>query len=208
MTTSLRIAGVVVALLLPSLAAQDQEPTVPKETISVHTVQRGNMPLSQRAEGSIVSLQPPKALVTLVDGSAAPCKIGQKASMQIDRPTAFAGEVVAIRPGENDGSPRCEIGIAEALPAKTGLGKKVGALLVTGELRDVVYFGRPADSSPNSEASVFVLEPADHFARRVNVRYGQMSGPMIQILDGLSPGDRVIVTDMSKWKTNPRVRLQ
>jgi HlyD family secretion protein len=53
-----------------------------------------------------------------------------------------------------------------------------------------------------------VIEPNGNFARRVKVRYGQLSGPLIQVVDGLAPGDKVIVTDMSKRNDSERVRLQ
>jgi hypothetical protein len=35
-----------------------------------------------------------------------------------------------------------------------------------------------------------------------------MSGPLIQVLHGLKPGDKVIVTDMSKWADIARVRIE
>ena len=78
---------------------------------------------------------------------------------------------------------------------------------MTDELKDVIFFGRPATSRPNSTDILFVLEGASR-ARRVPVRYGAMSGPLIQVLEGLAPGDKVIVTDMSKWADLPSVRLE
>jgi HlyD family secretion protein len=71
-----------------------------------------------------------------------------------------------------------------------------------------VFFGRPADSSPNSEATIFVLEKDGQSARRVTVHYGKISGALIQVLDGLSPGDRVIVSNVSKWLKYQHVRIQ
>jgi HlyD family secretion protein len=196
----------IVAAFLFSASAQDQEPVISKGAISVHTVQRGDMPLRMRATGSIVSLQPPRAVVKLSDPGVEPCKIGQKFSAQIAPPQVLTGKVVRI-PDPDSG--RCEIEFSEALPDNAAAGAKMGALIDTGaEMRDVVFFGRPADSAPNSEASVFVLEPGSQHARRTSVRYGQISGPLIQVISGLSPGDRVIVTDMSKWMSSPRVRLE
>ncbi len=55
---------------------------------------------------------------------------------------------------------------------------------------------------------MFVLEPGSSFARCVTVRHGKTSGPIIQVREGLGPGDRVIVTDMSKSATYPRVRIE
>ncbi len=79
--------------------------------------------------------------------------------------------------------------------------------IVTDELKDVVFLGRPASARANTTATIFVLE-CDSRARRATVRYGAMSGPLVQELDGLAPGDKVIVTDMSKWADFPSVRLE
>jgi HlyD family secretion protein len=78
---------------------------------------------------------------------------------------------------------------------------------MTDEMKDIVFFGRAAISKPNSTATLFVLEGNSH-ARRVTVRYGVISGQLIQVLDGLVLGERVIVTDMSKWTNFARVRLE
>jgi hypothetical protein len=97
--------------------------------------------------------------------------------------------------------------LSQPVRGATAVSTRVDALVQTGELTNVVFFGRPAASSANREAIVFVLEPGSAFARRATVRYGAISGPLIQIVEGLAPGDRVIVTDMSKWAKYPRVRI-
>jgi hypothetical protein len=104
-------------------------------------------------------------------------------------------------------SGECEVELLEKLPEATAVGIEVKGLIVSGELPDVVFFGRPADSKANSTSTIFVLDGSSS-AHRVTVRYGVMSGPLIQVLEGLTPGDRVIVTDMSKWAGLPRVRLE
>lgn len=205
MNTTAHLVFASLICLLP-LSAQD-EPVVSKNALSVHTVERGNMPLRERATGSIANLQPPRAVVRLAGDNAARCEPGQSATIQIDPPRVIAGRVVKSSQ-ENSETGGCEIALSEPLPSGTAIGKRVGALIQTGEMQNVVFFGRPADSSPNSEASVFVLEPGAQFARRATVRYGKISGALIQVLEGLSPGDRVIVTDMSKWARYPRVRIQ
>jgi HlyD family secretion protein len=142
------------------------------------------------------------------DDHAGRCEPGRSARVQIDpSPRAIAGKVVK---GSKDGTKAgaCEVELSDAVPAGTTIGQKVGALIEVGELTDVVFFGRPARSSANSEATIFVLEPGSSFARRATVRYGKMSGPLIQVVEGLAPGGRVIGTDMSKWAAYPRVRIQ
>jgi hypothetical protein len=195
-----------VTLLLP-LCAQDQEAVVSKDTILVHTVERGNMPLRERASGSITSLDPPRVVPRLTGENAARCEVGQKAMVQVDPPKVITGKVVKDSQAQNE-SGRCEIELTDPLPASATIGKNVGGLIDVAELYDVVFLGRPADSSPNSVATIFVVEAGNDSARRVTVRYGKISGPLIQVVEGISAGDRVIVTDMSKWAKYERVRLQ
>ena len=195
-----------VTLLLP-LCAQDQEAVVSKDTISVHTVERGNMPLRERASGSITSLDPPRVVLRLAGENAERCEVGQKAMVQVDPPKVITGKVVKDSQVPNE-SGRCEIELADSLPANATVGKNVGGLIDVGELHDVVFLGRPADSSPNSVATIFVVEAGKDSARRVTVHYGKISGPLIQVVEGISAGDRVIVTDMSKWAKYERVRLK
>lgn len=181
---------------------QDGLPVVRKNAVSVHTIERGSMPIFAPARGSMVSIQPGKAALTF-DKNEGRCEAGRSAKLVVGtHPRPMMGKVT----GRTQAG-ACEVEFADTLPAGTAISDKVEALVVTDELTDAVYFGRPKNSEPNSTATIFVLE-GDSQARRVAVRYGVMSGAVIQVLDGLKPGDRVIVTDMSKWADQERVRLE
>jgi multidrug efflux pump subunit AcrA (membrane-fusion protein) len=184
-------------------AARAQEPVISKDTISVHRIERGNMPLRQIAAGHITALMPPTAIVTVMAADGERCEVGRPAAVQFAPPRTIMGKVTKVSRDSD-----CEIEFSEAFPDNITVGAGIRSLIETGDLANVVFFDRPADSVPNSQAAVFLVEPDGHFARRVTVRYGKMSGPQIQVVEGLSPGDRVIVTDMSKWLTFERVRLQ
>ena len=44
-------------------------------------------------------------------------------------------------------------------------------------------------------------------AQRTQVRFGRSSVNTIEVLDGLKPGDQVVLSDMSAWDAHDRVRL-
>jgi HlyD family secretion protein len=88
------------------------------------------------------------------------------------------------------------------------MGTKVGALIEAGALKDVVYFERPATARQDTEMSLFVLESNGEYAKRTKVRFGRLSGGLIQIVSGLAPDDLVIVTDTSTWDSHERIRLK
>lgn len=193
------------AIILGPLAwliAQSNEGVVRKNTLSIHTVERGSMPIFSSASGTVTSLQPRRAVLSF-GTNGEECESGRMARLMIgDNPRALAGKVLGRISGGG-----CEIEFVDALLHGTVGGHTVRALVATGEIENAIFFGRPAGSQPNTTATIFVLQGHSR-ARRATVKYGVMSGPLIQVLEGLEPGDRVIVTDMAKWAGVARVRLE
>ena len=189
------------------LAAQ-AEPEVDKNSISVHPVRRGNMPIRLMPAGEITSLTPPEVSVTVPSGTVPSPQVGQQASVQVKPPEVMIGSVVDLDRATRLDSWKLTIRLNEPFPADAAVGVKVGSLIEVGELKDVVYFERPATARANTEMPLFVLEPNGEFAKRTTVRFGRQSGALLQIVSGLSPGDMVIVTDTSKWNSQERLRIK
>jgi multidrug efflux pump subunit AcrA (membrane-fusion protein) len=194
-------------IAVQNLGAQ-VEPEIDKNSISVHRVRRGNMPIRLMPTSEIVSLTPPEVLATVPSGTVPAPQVGQQASVQVRAPEVMIGTVVDIDRATLLDSWKLTIRLKEPFPAGTTVGTKVGSLVEVGELKDVVYFERPASARPNTEMILFVLEPNGDFARRVTVRLGSQSGGLIQIVRGLSPGDSVIVTDTANWNSHERLRIK
>ena len=74
-------------------------------------------------------------------------------------------------------------------------------------LENVLHVGRPAYGQANSAVGLFKLTPDGTEAGRVNVRLGRTSVNTVEILGGLQPGDKVIISDMSRWDGHDRVRV-
>jgi len=189
------------------LAAQ-AEPEVDKNSISVHPVRRGNMPIRLMPAGEITSLTPPEVSVTVPSGTVPSPQVGQQASVQVKPPEVMIGSVVDLDRATRLDSWKLTIRLNEPFPADAAVGVKVGSLIEVGELKDVVYFERPATARANTEMPLFVLEPNGEFAKLTTVRFGRQSGALLQIVSGLSPGDMVIVTDTSKWNSQERLRIK
>jgi HlyD family secretion protein len=73
-------------------------------------------------------------------------------------------------------------------------------------LTDVVYVGRPAFGQAESTVGMFKLSPNGE-AVRAQVKLGRSSVNTIEVMEGLTPGDQVILSDMSAWDAFERVRL-
>jgi HlyD family secretion protein len=74
-------------------------------------------------------------------------------------------------------------------------------------LEDIVYVSRPVQGQPDSLITLFKLVESGREAIRVPVKLGRASVNTIEILDGLRPGDQVILSDMSQQDGVDRIRL-
>ena len=63
-------------------------------------------------------------------------------------------------------------------------------------------------ASPNSDGVLFKIEADGQHAVRVPVRFGRSSVNTIEVVSGLVPGDRVIVSDMTPYVRYDRVQLR
>jgi len=55
---------------------------------------------------------------------------------------------------------------------------------------------------------LFKLVEDGTVALRVNVRLGRTSVNTVEVLGGLQPGEKVIISDMSRWDGFDRVRVE
>ena len=71
----------------------------------------------------------------------------------------------------------------------------------------MVYVNRPVQGQPNSLIGLFKLEPDGVHASRVQVKLGRTAVTTVEIIEGLKPGDQVILSDMSAQDAFDRVQL-
>ena len=100
-----------------------------------------------------------------------------------------------------------DVKLEGALPPGARPDLSVDGTIEIEKLTDVLYVGRPTFGQPNSQISLFRLEPDGKGATRVQVKLGRSSVNTIEILEGLRVGDQVILSDMSTWDAYDRVRL-
>jgi multidrug resistance efflux pump len=84
----------------------------------------------------------------------------------------------------------------------------VDGVIEIERLDNVLFVQRPAYGQAESTVGLFKLDPDGKTASRVNVKLGRSSVSTIEIVSGLQPKDKVIVSDMSQWDNVAKVRLQ
>jgi HlyD family secretion protein len=114
--------------------------------------------------------------------------------------------VARIDPASSNGTVGVDVILEGALPPGARPDLSVDGTIMLEVLTNVVYVGRPAFGQENSTVGLFVVQP-DGEAVRTNVKLGRSSVNTIEILEGLKPGDQVILSDMSSWDEYQRIRL-
>lgn len=147
-----------------------------------------------------------KAEIEVAETQAKDVQIGQSA--EIDTRNGIAdGKVSRVDPSVQNGTVKVDVALAGALPQGARPDLSVDGVIELEHLDDVVYVGRPAFGQEHSTASIFLLDPDGSYANRTQVELGRSSVNTIEIVKGLKPGDRVILSDMSQWDSHDRVKL-
>ena len=148
-----------------------------------------------------------KAEIRITQTQAQDIVIGQTAAIDTRSDTIF-GTVTRIDPAVRNGTVTIDVTLPNDLPPSARPDLSVDGNVIIERLDEVTYVGRPTFGQPNQRVSIFKLTPEGDYAERVTVQLGASSVNDIQVLEGLSQGDVVILSDMSRWDGFDRVKLK
>jgi HlyD family secretion protein len=146
------------------------------------------------------------AELKVAETQARDVQIGQLAQIDTHNGT-ISGAVMRVDPAVQNGTVTVDVKLTGELPKGARPDLSVDGTIDLEHLDDVLYVGRPAFGQENSTISLFKLDADGKGAVRVPVKVGRVSVNSIQILDGLQPGDTVILSDMSRSDNTDRIRL-
>lgn len=148
-----------------------------------------------------------KAEIRVPQTQAQDIVVGQVAFVDTRNDT-IEGRVARIDPAVQAGTVLIDVALPDDLPRSARTDLSVDGTVEIERLDDVVYVGRPAYGQANSRVGMFKLVEDGNFAVRVNVQLGRSSVNEIEVVEGLQPGEVVILSDMSAWDGYERVRLR
>ena len=129
--------------------------------------------------------------------------------VQVDTRNGFIdGEVKRIDPAVLEGTIKVEVALTSELPNSARPDLSVEGRIELDRRPDVLYIERPTVSRENADIEIFCIAREDNLATKRRVRLGRSSVNTIEVLDGLAPGDRVILSDMTKYQSDDRIRLR
>jgi HlyD family secretion protein len=148
-----------------------------------------------------------KAEVKVNETQAKDIQIGQAAVIDT-RNGLIPGRVVRIDPAVQNGTVTVDVALEGDLPKGARTDLSVDGTIELERLENVLHVGRPVFGQEQGAITLFQLTENGTHAARVPVKLGKSSVTTIEILDGLKPGDQVILSDLSAWDGYDRIRLQ
>lgn len=115
------------------------------------------------------------------------------------------GKVARVRPEVKNGAFTVEVDIIGAQPVGGTPGAAIDGELTLGDAQTALIL--PAAAVAGGGGDLFVLSPDGRSAQRRAVRFGRRNPSQVEVLSGVTPGERVIVSDTTAWSRIDHIEL-
>jgi HlyD family secretion protein len=147
-----------------------------------------------------------KAELRIAETQTKDIRIGQYAEVDT-RNGIVKGHVSRIDPASSGGTVGVDVIMDGPLPPGARPDLSVDGTVQLERLDNIVFVGRPAFGQENSTVTIFKVGPTGE-AVATKVKLGRASVNTIEVIEGLNPGDQVILSDMSQYDAFDRVQLK
>jgi HlyD family secretion protein len=149
-----------------------------------------------------------KAVVRISETQTKDLSAGQRAEIDTRNGPPLKGRVVRVDPASEGGTVGVDVSLDDPLHPGDRPDLSIDGTIELEKLTNVIKMSRPAFGQENSSITMFKLTPDGTEAVRTPVKLGRAAVTEIEVLDGLKPGDQVILSDMSQYDAYDRVRIK
>jgi HlyD family secretion protein len=139
----------------------------------------------------------------------------QASNIEVDQPASitlqdhsYAAKVVHIDPNVQDGTVSVDLKFTDGQPRQARSDLSASGSIDVQRIPLTTFVKWPTHTHGGDSLSVFKVSEDGTQANRVQVTVGQTSDDSVQIAQGLLPGDRIIVSDMSSWHRYQHLQLK
>jgi HlyD family secretion protein len=147
-----------------------------------------------------------KAELRIAETQTKDIRIGQYAEVDT-RNGVVKGHVSRMDPASSGGTVGVDVIMDGPLPPGARPDLSVDGTIQLEKLDNIINVGRPAFGQENSTVTIFKVLPSGE-AHATKVKLGRASVNTIEVIEGLQPGDQVILSDMSQFDAFDRVQLK
>ncbi len=172
------------------------------------TLQLGQWVVPGQVLATVVQPKRLKAVLRIPETLAPDVRLGQTAKIDT-RNGIVTGRVIRIDPASTSGTVAVDVALVESeLPQGARPELSVDGTIELERLSDVLYVGRPGYGQPNSTIGMFKVVEGGRYAVQTPVQVGRNSVNTMEVIQGLEPGDVVILSDMTRWDSASRLKLK
>ena len=153
----------------------------------------------------VANLKEFKVEATISDSYADKVLPGNKAIVKIGKEN-LTGQVGNVTPSVSNGQITFVVTLDDNNHPRLRSGLNVEVYVVHGMRDDAVRLQRRAFYSGNGTYDLWVIEGNE--ATKRQVKLGEGSFEYVEVLEGLEPGDKVIVSDMNRFRDNNTLKIK
>jgi HlyD family secretion protein len=147
------------------------------------------------------------ARIHIPEGQASQVEMNQ-AAVVILQDKKYPARVVHLDPNVQNGTVSIDLKFTGAQPREGRSDLSASGNIEIEKITRTLFVNWPLRARPDEPISLFRITDDGRNAERVSVTLGRTSTDSVQIAQGLRPGDRIIVSDMTTWKRYDRLQLK
>ncbi|MDE6541207.1 MAG: HlyD family efflux transporter periplasmic adaptor subunit [Muribaculaceae bacterium] len=133
-------------------------------------------------------------------------RVGSKAIVKIGS-EKLTGVISNVTPLSSNGVISFSVRLDDDSNKRLRSGLKTEVYVLCDVIEDVVRIANGSYFTGPGKYDIFVLDGDNNLVRR-KVQLGQSNFEFVEVISGLSPGDRAVTSDMKDYRNNEKIRLK
>ncbi len=142
----------------------------------------------------------------LADSYGDRIRVGSKAVVRVGR-DRLTGMVSNVTPLSRNGVISFSVRLDDEANARLRSGLKTDVYIMCDVMEDVKRIKNGTFYTGPGLYELFVFDSDDELVRR-SVRLGESNFEYVEVINGLEPGDRVVISDMKRFNTNTSLKVK
>ena len=170
-------------------------------------VERGQRIVAGAQVARVVDTKALRGTVRVPESYASRLASGQTATVTVLN-ADVPGVVARVDPAVTQGSVAVEVELMGELPIGARPELSIRATITVAELDDAMFVRRPVSVRDDTTTDVFRLSGDRRSAARTAVRFGLGTLQHVEVLEGLTEGDTIILANMARFENQASIAVQ
>lgn len=132
--------------------------------------------------------------------------IGQSVTLDT-RTSTVEGVVTRIDPSVENGVVQVDVELIGPSPKEARPELTVEGIIEVMRIENALFVKRPMFAKSYGDSHVYLVDSNGNLANKHSVTFGKSSNTFIEIKNGLTLGQEIIVSDVSAWETHQQIRI-